>query len=302
MLLSPGTRDLALRQHGLLTRAQLADVGVSRHGWYRAQRAGRLIGVAPGVAALPGAAATEERRILAATLWAGGVASHRSAAYLWDAAGVPPVVDVTLEDRRRRDAPDWIRVHRPRDRAELRRVRRRGVDVTNPLRTLVDLGQVAPEAVSSVLAAMLGSGLVNHAAVEASVLRHSRRGRHGVVALRAALEAWSIAGKPPDSLLELVMADLLRQRGLPAAVFHHRVRGFEVDFCYPVERIIIECDGWEVHGRDRAQFERDRRRDAALIADGWIVIRFTWSQITQHPDWVCDVIRQTLAARSGVGA
>jgi hypothetical protein len=302
MLLSPRLRDLALRQHGLLTRAQLGEAGVSRDAWYRAQRAGRLIGVAPGVAALPGAAATEVQRILAATLWAGGVASHRSAAYLWDAAGAPSVVDVTLEDRRRRDAPGWICVHRPRDRAELRSVPRRGVYVTNPLRTLVDLGQVAPEAVSSVLAAMLGSGLVSHAAVQASVRRHSRRGRHGVVALRSALEAWSIAGKPPDSHLELVMADLLVRGGLPAAVFHHRVRGFEVDFCFPVERVIVECDGWEVHGRDRAQFERDRRRDAALIADGWIVLRFTWSQITQHPGWVCDVIRQTLGARSGVRA
>ena len=43
-------------------------------------------------------------------------------------------------------------------------------------------------------------------------------------------------------------------------------------------------------------------RTVALIADGWIVLRFTWSQITRHPRWVCDIIRQTLGARSGVGA
>jgi hypothetical protein len=57
-----------------------------------------------------------------------------------------------------------------------------------------------------------------------------------------------------------------------AAPDHPRL---EVDFCWPSHHLIVETDGWESH-RTRAAFEADRRRDAALQAGGWRVMRFTW--------------------------
>lgn len=40
------------------------------------------------------------------------------------------------------------------------------------------------------------------------------------------------------------------------------VASFEVDFLVCGTRVVIECDGHQVHGLDREQFEFDRIRDA----------------------------------------
>ena len=307
---TPGTRSpvrisselkaVAARQHGLVALHQAAAFGVSRSAWYRATTTGLLVPVAPLVAALPGAPATDERHILAAVLAAGGaaIASHRSAAHLWgvEIAGADPV-DITTTDRSRPIRLPWLRLHTPTDVQDLRPVRRHGIPTTNPVRVLVDLGQVAPGAVPAALERFMVEGLVGRAAVAGALARHGRRGRHGITALRQAFEAWAIDDKPPDSVLELTMARLLRTYQLPKAVFHLSVAGREVDFGFPTERVAVECDGWDHHGRDRVQFERDRARDGALAAAGWLVLRFTWRQITQQPAWVARTIRATLAQR-----
>jgi very-short-patch-repair endonuclease len=49
----------------------------------------------------------------------------------------------------------------------------------------------------------------------------------------------------------------------------------EVDFFWPKQMLIVETDGWETHGT-RAAFEADRARDAALMAAGLRVVRFSW--------------------------
>jgi very-short-patch-repair endonuclease len=162
---------------------------------------------------------------------------------------------------------------------------------------LVDLGQVAPAAVLPALQHVLFTGLASRSAVHALLERHGRRGRHGVGALRQAMATWAIGDRPPDSLLELRMASILRDHQLPAAEFQCRVLGYEVDFAIRQHRLILECDGWDVHGRDSRQFERDREKDAVLAAAGWLVLRFTWLRITRQPNWVASTIRSVIAAR-----
>ena len=173
-------RRVAARQHGLVTLEQAVADGWSRATWYRAVR--RRCGsacVAPAVAALPGAPDTPEQRILAAILARGGraIASHRSAAYLWgvDIDGANPV-DITGADRGCRPALDWVAAHNPRDVDDLRPVQRHGIPTTNPLRVLVDLGQVAPSAVTAALEHFLAEGLVDLRSVRAALVRHARQG------------------------------------------------------------------------------------------------------------------------------
>jgi very-short-patch-repair endonuclease len=294
-------RRLAARQHGLVTLEQAVADGWSRATWYRACADGRLGSVAPAVAALPGAPDTPEQRILAAILARGGraMASHRSAAYLWgvDIDGANPV-DITGADRGCRPAIGWVAAHNPRDVDDLRPVQRRGIPTTNPLRVLVDLGQVAPSAVTAALEHYLAEGLVDLRSVKTALIRHARQGRHGIFALRAALDSATIDDVPADSELELAMARLLADHDLPPAQFHARILGFEVDFAIVPERVVLECDGWTSHGLDRVQFERDRRRDATLAAGGWVVLRFTWTQISRRPAWVAGAIRRTLSQRA----
>jgi very-short-patch-repair endonuclease len=294
---------LAGRQHGLLTLTQVIDHSWSRTAWYRACDAGLLTPLAPGVAALVGAPPTPEQRILAAILarTRPASASHRSAAFLWgvDIEGVDPV-DITATDRACRLVLPWVRTHNPRDLADLRPVRRHGIPTTNPLRVLLDLGQVAPDAVLPTLEHFVVEGLVTAKAVHGALVRHARKGRHGISALRAACDAWAIDGALPDSELERRMGSLLKDHGLPPALFHPRILGYEVDFAYLREKVVLECDGWTSHGLDRRQFERDRQRDAVLVAAGWVVLHFSWAQITLRPDWVAQAIRRVLEKRSDI--
>lgn len=58
--------------------------------------------------------------------------------------------------------------------------------------------------------------------------------------------------------------------------------------------MVVECDGWESHGRNRLQFERDREKDATLVAAGHIVVHFTWRKLVRDPKWVVHRIRQAL--------
>lgn len=49
-------------------------------------------------------------------------------------------------------------------------------------------------------------------------------------------------------------------------------------FC-GTKRVDVECDGHDFHERTKEQARRDRSRDRALQAAGWIVCRFTGSEI-----------------------
>ena len=58
-------------------------------------------------------------------------------------------------------------------------------------------------------------------------------------------------------------------------------------------RLVIELDGWEFH-KSRAQFEEDRRRDAALAIRGYRVLRFTYRQVMGAWHKVLGAIRACL--------
>jgi very-short-patch-repair endonuclease len=62
-----------------------------------------------------------------------------------------------------------------------------------------------------------------------------------------------------------------------------RIGRYEVDLLWPEQRLIVEVDGYAFHST-RAAFERDRARDAELIAAGYRVIRVTWRQLVEEPE------------------
>jgi very-short-patch-repair endonuclease len=57
------------------------------------------------------------------------------------------------------------------------------------------------------------------------------------------------------------------------------------DFYFPAHRLIVETDGWDTH-RTKAAFKSDRRKDAALTAAGYRVMRFTYDDVVYEPDTV----------------
>lgn len=173
--------------------------------------------------------------------------------------------------------------------------RRWGIRCTNQLRTLVDLGAVAPGLVSDALGHLLSTREIDLDAVAAALLDHGRRGRAGVGTLRKAVDDWSIDAKLADSVLETAFARLVARYELPPYDFHPVIEGWEVDFRFRSTNVVVECDGWTTHGLDRHRFERDRRRDDDLTAAGWLVRRFTYRAITTQPGDTARRIRRALA-------
>lgn len=91
------------------------------------------------------------------------------------------------------------------------------------------------------------------------------------------------------------MNRLLRQDRLPPARFHAVLHGYEVDFWIVDTPIVLECDGWGIHGLDHRQFERDRDRDSDLTGLCYITVRFTYRRLVTEPRWVVERIRRALA-------
>ena len=80
------------------------------------------------------------------------------------------------------------------------------------------------------------------------------------------------------------------------------IGGREVDFRVVGTPIVIECDGWRYHGREREQFERDRDNDAEFAAHGWIVLRFTYRTISTRPGRVAGQIHKAIDRWAGVAS
>jgi very-short-patch-repair endonuclease len=291
----------ARRHHGIIT---LEASGLTRSSWYRALRAGTIEQVHPYVARLHGTPDTPEQRIAAALAAVGerAIASHRSAAHLH---GVPrpdtDPVDVIVLGRRRSIALDGVVIHEQTDRRRLTPQRHQGLPCTNILRTLVDLGAVDADAVHGAVGHAITTKLADLGAIQTTVIEHSRQGRGGVVALRTAVADWAIDAKPADSVLEIAMSHLIRRYRLPPVTFHPVIEGYELDFVVDGTPVLLECDGWASHGLNKTQFERDRARDAELTAKGWIVVHFTYRQITMEPKATADRFREAIARWSSIG-
>lgn len=101
----------------------------------------------------------------------------------------------------------------------------------------------------------------------------------------------------PWSQLERQLHALLWQAKVHGWTTNHPVRlatgRYVLDVAFPRVKVAIELDGWEHHG-SRQAFESDRRKQSDLAAAGWLVLRFTWAQLTEDPGWVVACIRDAV--------
>jgi putative AbiEi antitoxin of type IV toxin-antitoxin system/uncharacterized protein DUF559 len=286
---------LAARQHGVVSLAQLGALGLSpRAASYRVE-AGRLHRLHRGVFAVghPGVGAHGLR--LAAVLACGpdAVLSHTTAAAVW---GMRPtaraLIDVTTTASGGRTAPRGVGLHRTR-RLHEDDVARVGVlPLTAVPRTLVDLaGVLSPHRLERALHEAEVLRLLDVHAVHAAAARVPTR--RGLATLRALLKSTS-PGHTRSELESRFLA-LCRSAGLVPRL-NVRLFGHEVDALFPAERVVVELDGQASHHTHRA-FHRDRRRDAALAAQGHLTVRLTWDRVTGEPHAVARELARILAAR-----
>ena len=295
---------LSSRQYGCFTRAQARAVGLSASSVDRRVRSGEWLAVDHGVYRTALAPTTWHQRVLAACLAGPAVASHRSAAALWDAPGFDlSTVEVTARRHRRRTSPDviWHESHHLDDR-DVETVE--GIPVTNPLRTLIDLGSVLDtRGLTLVLDDLLRRQLVT---TGAGLRRLDELGlkRRGSSRVRRVLEQRISDDPIPESVLESEFDLLVRELGLPAParqVVVHDDDGFvgRLDYAYSDLKIDIEIDGARWHSAPDARL-RDAARDARLLRLGWIVLRFGASDIRHRPAWVAERIRLAIFERTTV--
>ena len=298
--------DLAAGQRGLVTHSQLLEHGVTDHAiqwWLSAKRLER---VHRGVFRAGGAPVEPWQLCLAATLAVGGLVavSHRAAARCWGVTlpfGLVPEITVSASRSvRLGPGPAGTLRHRSTDLTPDQIVTRLGMPVTDPARTLVDLGAVVGRPlVEDALDDLVGRKLVTLRAARARLDRLAARGRSGCGVLRAVLDDRIGPEQAMSrSRLEAELARLCARAGLRRPVFQHEVvvggRRRRLDFAYPELRLAIEVDGYESHSRYDV-FEDDRRRANDLELAGWTVLRFTWAQVTKRPDYVVAVLRRALA-------
>lgn len=71
-------------------------------------------------------------------------------------------------------------------------------------------------------------------------------------------------------------------------------RKFRLDIALPEQKLAVEVDGWEHHGKYLSDFKRDRARDRALVRNGWRVLRFYAEEIHDHPEELAEEIELAL--------
>jgi very-short-patch-repair endonuclease len=288
--------DLATRQHGVVAHWQLLELGFSARGIIRGVERGRLHRVHRGVYAVGHRLLSVKGRMLAAVLACGrdAVLSHRSAGHLWEVRPTASgLLEVTVAGSGRRHP--GIRVHRVRrlDSRDCTVVD--GIPVTTVARTLLDLAEViTPRQLENAIEGAERRRLFDLDAINDLCGRSP--GRRGRKPLKAALADYK---EPPRTRRELerLFIDVCRNGNLPRPVCNTIVNGHEVDATWPNTNLIVELDSWEFHGKTRAAFEDDRRRDAKLLLAGYRVVRLTWRRLHREPDAVAGELRALLAAR-----
>ena len=181
-----------------------------------------------------------------------------------------------------------VRVHRSSD---TERVWLRGLPVTPVARTLRDAASHMPfDALRRALAEADYRGLLEPAAIEAVL----GSGHPGSAALRKALDRHQPRLARTLSVLEERFLALCERSSIPLPEVNVTVAGMMVDALWRREGVAVELDGHLAHD-SRAAIERDRRRDLALRANGYRVLRYTWQQVTGGPEAVAADLLSALA-------
>jgi very-short-patch-repair endonuclease len=285
---------LAARQHGVVSRAQLLGAGVSVKVIDGRLAGGQLSALHRGVYQVGPIVAAHAREMAAhLACGPGSVVSHKSAAVLWQLLPAPAraqPVDILVRARKRRRPGIVARRGRPLQSNDVTKLY--GIPLTTAARTIVDLAAcVSGRELEQAVAQSLARRLTTRAQLERLLAR--ARGRRGGGRLRALLHGQAALTR---SEAEERLLALIRKARLPEPATNARIAGFEVDFLWRTERLVVEVDGYAFHA-DATRFEKDRQRDFALTSTGLRVVRVTWKQLVHEPEVILVRLAQSLVQR-----
>jgi very-short-patch-repair endonuclease len=261
---------------------QLLELGYTMSAVKHRVAKGRLHPMWPGVYAVGRPDLTREGEWMAAVLSCGPEAalSHGSAAALWRIrherdrcihVTVPPHGD-------HRQA--GIVTHRRSTLGASDITRYRGIPVTTPVRTIIDIAVRLPtDALEAAVNEADKLDLVDPERLRANL--DGRKGQQGVRPLKNLLDRATFV--LTDSELERRFLHIARRAGLGIPKTQTRVNGFKVDFHWPDLGLVVETDGLRYH---RTPGQQSRDRDQAHTAAGLTHLRFTHWQVRYEPGHV----------------
>ena len=290
---------LAADQHGAVSRRQLLAAGVTPAAIDYRIRTRRLVVVHPRVYATGGVAGPYARE-MAAALACGerGLISHISAATMWQLVTRQRAgdrVDVIVPRTASGRSDHAIRLHRPERLLPEERTRHQNVPVTTPLRTLLDAAAVlSREELERTVARAEREGLATLEELRRIAQVHAyTRGASKLRALFSAIDRVKFT----RSEAEQRFLKLVGRAQLPTPAVNTIVGGYEVDFFWAQQKLVVEIDGYAYHSSEAA-YHKDRKRDAALTARGIHVMRVTWRQLVREPEALLVHLAQALVHTS----
>jgi very-short-patch-repair endonuclease len=295
-IVEPEIARIAYRQHGLVTRAQLLDAGVSARQVERRVEAGALLWVHRGVYRVGHRAPSIEATYMAAVLAAGkgAVLSGLAAAYLQGLAkGSAPPPEVTSSNERRIEG---VNTHRSRFLNARDATQLRGIPVTTVPRTLVD---ISSELSLDALARACHEAGVRYRTTPAQVEAELER-RPSVSGARKLRRIIHGDVHVTLSALERRALTLLRAEGLDLPVTNRPAGSHRVDCRWPEHRLTVELDSYRYHN-SRHAWEQDRRREREARARGDEFRRYTYGDVFEDPTLMLAELRVLLTTGSNPG-
>lgn len=272
----------AYQQGGVISREQLLSLGIDRGTIYRKTESQQWARVHRAIYELISMGDVDSRLRAAVAMLPTAVASHESAAEIHgiDFLGVEKgkiVVSVMSETTHFHiDAT----VHRNSDLLPEHIEEIAGLEVTTRIRTLFDLcmflGKYQAFALLDQQRILKHITLSDITTITSDI---ARRGKPGSTLFRQYCEERN--AQDSASVLHQMGMALISDSELPPPHEEYPIPWdprSRFDAAYPEEKIAIEFDGYRYHS-EPGQFQQDRQRDRTAQLHGWIVLRFTWSDI-----------------------
>jgi hypothetical protein len=175
----------------------------------------------------------------------------------------------------------------------------RGLAVTTPARTLIDMAQfLGAKRLAKLVDATVAEGLTSYESLLTLFEHLARKGKPGTKQMRAVLQDRGAGPMPSGTVLENRILALIGDSGLQLPISQFSAPWLtstngRVDFAYVEQRLVIEGDSRRWHMLADS-FLADRERDNLAQLAGWRVLRFTWWDVDERPEYVVALINQAL--------
>lgn len=297
---------LADRQYGVVTRAQLFELGISRRTLARRLKAKVWRTLYPGVVRLLDAKHSAWRQqLMAVLLWLGedAAVSHHAAARLWALDGEEDEpIEVSTTRPRNGKPPVGITIHRVRELGSGEVTVKDGLRITLPARTLADLAAtVSADRLDSLIDSVVRAKRTTQKALN-TFIAYTRTRFIGISKFRAVLDARGDGGAKDSEAERLFTKNVVEPFGLPKPEHNYKVRDAEgnvvakADFAYPKLRLVIEVYSRKHHtGDETVIHDTQRMNDIARCSHQSLI--FWWDDITQTPADTAALLFETIARR-----